>query len=52
MSAALVPGRMRLVAPWSSFPGSSASGTMGPGSPIIADDCGPAIWTSGAGGGL
>ena len=52
MSAALVPGRIRLVAPWSRLAVSSPSETSGPGSPIIAADCGPAIWTSGAGGGL
>ena len=52
MSAALVPGRIRLVAPWSSLVVSSTSEMIGPGSPIIADDWGPAIWTSGAGGGL
>ena len=50
ISAALVPGRIRLTACWSYFAVCSASVEVSPGV-AIPGDLGP-IWTSGNGGGL
>ena len=50
ISAALVPGRIRLTACWSYFAVFSASVEASPGV-VIPGDLGP-IWTSGNGGGL
>lgn len=50
ISAALVPGRIRLTACWSYFAVCSASVEVSPGV-TIPGDLGP-IWTSGKGGGL
>ncbi len=50
ISAALVPGRIRLTACWSYFAVCSASVEASPGV-AIPGDLGP-IWTSGNGGGL
>lgn len=52
MSAALVPGRIRLNAPKSCLAASSNSwAAIEPVEPPIVGDLGP-IWTSGKGGGL